>query len=267
MQGNKEHFTRNSEGYLDMTAFRAISNLYKGEYKKMATWNDGDIIKLRLPDRREVFRIVLKAHDAYATTLALYDNECRENGYPVKIDAKSGKKHADLGKIAFTKNWDLDEAQFVRAMDEEEFGKLLRKIGDTLGIPAIASTDDEVQRWADQYKELQAFADSLTADNHTLLDEKAALSDKVGELEAEVERLSSNRDIIAMEAELESVKAKLAETMEKLSFEVERGAASRAGVIKAEAERDVYKSLYMSVMAVPAITKSPLPAWGTEVTC
>lgn len=247
----------NHEGYMDTTAYQALKNVYKGDYR-MATWNDGDIIKLKLPDRREVYRVILKANDRYATTLSLYDDACYENEYAIKTDEKGGKKHADLGRIAFTKNWDLDEASFARAMDEEEFTRLLRKIGEVLGIPTIASGDEEAQKWADQYKDLQAFADSLTADNITLTDEKAALRDRVGELEAEVERLSSDKEVIGLRAELDGVKAKLADAMEKLSFEVERGAASRAGVIKAEAERDVYKSLYMSVVGHQFAAKKPV---------
>ena len=238
MQGNRENIIYNNEGYLDLTAYNAIKNLYKGDYH-MATWNDGDIIKLKLPDGREVYRVVIKAQERYATTLTLFNEECYENEYRIKVPEGPGHLHADLGKIAFTKNWDLNDAEFVMAMDDKSFTKLLRKIGETLGIPTIATgNDDDSKKWAEQYKDLQDVADSLTSDNRALVLENDSLKEKVETLE------KSNAEVYS---EYKKVKGELDSKMEELSFAVERDAASRAGAIRAAAERDVYKELYMDV--------------------
>ena len=213
----------NAEGYPDPTAYNAI---FKGG-NNMIDWKDGDIIKMHLPDGRDVVRIVLKTFEKYATTLTLFDDECRENEFTVR----AGKMmHADLGKIAFTRHWDMENADLIRSMKEEELSDLLSRIGDCIGVPPIIIPEDNSV--SEELKGKIEEIDSLKSINNELTDKWMKAMETIKGL---------------MNKQGEKDKA-LEDAMEKLSYATEQAAASRAGVIKAEAERDVYKELYMSLL-------------------
>lgn len=232
----------NAEGYVDMTAFAAIKNVYEGDYK-MTGWNDGDIVKLRLPDGRDVYRVVLKAHGKYATTLNLFPNESEENEY--KIKPEKDVMHADLGKIAFTRAYDLDGAQFIRAMDDNEFSRLMSRVGDALGVPSIHIPDDEP--FKKERDELKEQVENLLGERTTLEQECSTLKEKCDELEKESTEGSSAM-VEAARNELEQAFDKLEQTRKMLKEAQEENADAKAAVIKAEAERDVYKDLYKSIL-------------------
>lgn len=242
MHGYRRRLIYNNEGYLDLTAFIAIKNVYKKGGYCMSTWKDGDIIKMVLPDGREVYRVIIKAHERYATTLTLFDSECFENEYQVKIDNNLGKFHADTGKIAFTKNWDLDEAEFVRAMGESEFDKLLAKIGESIGIPTIPSTGEDIN-------ELKEKAEKAAAENDALAAENDRLKKKVSDLDYNLAQ-----KIHSSEEQIEKLVKELDSAEKDLAAAIDRDSESKSMLIKAEAERDVYKDLYMRVMGsmIPA---------------
>ncbi len=267
MQGIKNSPGRNHEGYMDSTASAAISNVYKGDYK-MTGWNDGDIIKMNLPDGRKVYRVILKAHKKYATTLSLYDDECPENEYKVKPEKTI--MHADLGRIAFTKSYDLDSADFIRAMEEKEFDRFRSRVGEVLGIPAISVPEEEP--FLEERKELREQVEELTAKN-TELDEahKRVLSENVellNENKQLAEKAEKSADAIEKLEELggqleqaqEDLNRQKADTEElelirgKLRAAEEEMAMAETQRTRAEAERDVYKELYMQVLAKMGIS-------------
>lgn len=229
--------THNHEGYLDMTAYLAMKNMYKGEYK-MTGWNDGDIIKLHLADGRDVYRVILKAHGKYATTVNLYDTENAENEYKVKPEKTI--MHADLGRIAFTKAYDLDSGQFIRAMEEKEFDRFKSRIGEVLGIPSISVPEEEP--FLEERSQLKKQVAELEQKNSVLASKNSDYAEKLELASGNSEDLESAR------RELTAVKDELAKAMAKLNSALEESAKAEASVIKAEAERDVYKDLYKQVL-------------------
>ena len=58
---------RNAEGYPDPTAYIAIR-----KHSKASDWPDGTVVKITNYNESENYRIVLKAYDNYATTIAAY---------------------------------------------------------------------------------------------------------------------------------------------------------------------------------------------------
>ena len=211
----------------------------------MTGWNDGDIIKLHLPDGRDVYRVVLKAHSKYATTVNLYDKESPENEYKVKPDKVI--MHADLGKSAFTKSYDLDGGQFIRAMEEKEFDRFKSRIGEVLGIPTVSVPEEEP--FLEERSQLKKQVEQLTMDKAELEQKNALLAGEKSEYEEKLATASGDStDLETARKELEAVKAELTTAMTKLSKALEDSANAAASVIKAEAERDVYRDLYKQVL-------------------
>lgn len=217
----------------------------------MTGWNDGDIIKLHLPDGRDVYRVVLKAHSKYATTVNLYDKESPENEYKVKPDKVI--MHADLGRIAFTKSYDLDGGQFIRAMEEKEFDRFKSRIGEVLGIPTVSVPEEEP--FLEERRELQKQVEQLTMDKAELEQKNSVLASENSDYAEKLEFASGNSaDLESARRELTAVKDELAKAMAKLSSALEESAKAEASVIKAEAERDVYRELYMQVLAKMSVS-------------
>lgn len=243
----------NHEGYLDLTAFLAIANLYEGDCI-MTGWNHGDIMKVRLVDGRDAYRVVIRVHDRYATTLNLYDSESFENEYPVKADGKT--YHADLGKVAFTKVYDMDDGHFVRAMGEEEFDKLLRKLGEVLGIPSYAGKDEGARQECERLKkELDGLSKECQEANRLRAEEEekrkgaeAALLAAKQENIGLSEKLKGAGDVDALRKALDDAKEEIAKMEQKVHAAIDRGAEAQAAAIRAQAERDVYKDLYQQVL-------------------
>lgn len=220
----------NHEGYLDMTAFAAMKNMYKGD-DKMTAWHDGDIIKMQIPDGRSLYKLVVKSHERYVTALGLYDTESPENNHAVKVEG--GLMYTDLGRLAYIKARDMDDAMYVDTMGGKAFDKLMRKLGATLGVPATG-----------QDAELSAECEKLRA-------EASAMSSEIEGLNAECEMLRKEND--ELEKELtHKHDDEAAKERERLTAEIEGYKKllddAKADAIRAEAERDVYKSLYSQVL-------------------
>lgn len=250
MQGNKGNDFFNHEGYPDLTAFKALKNIFfKGDHT-MDGWNDGDVVKLRLMDGRDVYRILLKVHDRYATTLNLYEEESNENEFAITVDGK--KMHADLGKIAFTKARDMANAEFMFSMGRESHGKLMKKIGRVIGVPAEGE-EAELLGELDKVKKEAAAESKKSA---ALEYECAQLREKNKALEDQnddaVKKLSEMPDVkavsISYEKTISEYRGKLEEATQKLSESAREASEAKETAIRAEAERDVYKTLYSQVM-------------------
>ncbi len=258
MQGIKRKGIYNSEGYLDTTAYGAILNFYKGDRRKMTGWSNGDIIRFMLPTREYVWRIIVRGHGGYASTLNLFETKPFENAFKVNVDGK-GEMYADLGKTAYMKKWDLDESDFVRAMDEKEYDRLLKRLGETLGIPktVLPSEDgidykgecvklqDEIDIVYAEKKKLENDYEGLRADmEHLVLKNK--------KMEEELEGLCDSAHVAEelgkKEDEIREAMAEITMLRAKLDYATSEGDEARTKVIRAEAERDVYKELYQQVL-------------------
>ena len=238
----------NHEGYLDMTAFAAMKNMYKGD-DKMTAWHDGDIIKMQIPNGRSLYKLVVKSHERYVTALGLYDTESPENNHLVKVEG--GPMYTDLGRLAYIKARDMDDAMYVDTMDGKAFDKLMRKLGATLGVPATGQ-DAELSA---ECEKLRAEASAMSSEIEGLNAECEMLRKENDELEKElthkqdeyVEDRARMEDLAKYNAELEAAKER-----ERLTAEIEGYKKllddAKADAIRAEAERDVYKSLYSQVL-------------------
>ena len=230
----------NSEGYLDMTAFAAMKNMYKGD-DKMTAWHDGDIIKMQIPDGRSLYRLVVKSHERYVTAQGLYDTESPENNHVVKVEGRL--MYTDLGRLAYIKARDMDDALYVDTMDGSAFDKLMRRLGATLGVPVTGQDAKlleeceklraEASAMSSEIEGLNAECDRLRKENESLAlcNKNASAVEDLARLNAEVEGL---REKERLAAEIDGYKKLLSD--------------AKADVIRAEAERDVYKSLYSQVL-------------------
>lgn len=118
----------NDKGYPDPTAYKAI---YDNGGHAMQDWQDGDIINIQSADGLPNYKVILKAHEYYATTLPLFTNESRENSYMV---IAREMMYAELGKITYTGYRNLNEAEYIRHMSDDEFHNLMNAIVKLLWI-------------------------------------------------------------------------------------------------------------------------------------
>lgn len=227
----------NHEGYRDPTAYMAIYENKSGGLRNMVSWHDGDITKKTRIDGKEFYRVILKLHDRYATTLPLFDDECFENCIAVKAD--TGKKmYADTGKIAYTKARDLDEEEFVRALEEKELDKILAAVGRTLCIPAVQMTaPEEVHSLKKEVEDLRKQVEALSIELEAANEQARTASEQVSVLETAKEDAEARCEKAVREQESIRVKA-----------QAEAETKGQVDLAKAMAERDVYKELYMQLL-------------------
>lgn len=142
----------NAEGYADPTAYKAI---YRGGYS-MATWKDGDVVKLVGEDGRELYRLLLKAHAGYATSIFLFDDVANENDFEIVLP-DGLTLHADIGKFGYTTYRNLDGAELVMNLGEDKKGALRERVASLLGITEKGASQTDlmkVQVERDVYKNL-----------------------------------------------------------------------------------------------------------------
>lgn len=120
----------NAQGYYDGTAYKAIKNIQ--EEKRMSEFYNGDIWTMQKADERIYEVLILATHGNYATVLTLLDREPQENCVTVKSKATM---YADTGKVGYIFYDKLQD--FVKAMPEPDFLKVLRKVGTDLGMKKL----------------------------------------------------------------------------------------------------------------------------------
>lgn len=177
-------------------------------------WQDGDIIKMYLMDGREQTRVILKTHNAYATTLVLFPDESKENDYTVRA---KDLMHVDTGRVMYTSSRDLEAASLVRSLKADELEDLLEEVGRTMQIPVIQPA---------QQKDVNA---DLEKENKDLQEKIALVCKEKDEIEQKY------KEEAAQHTELKN----------KLSRLKPAGHTNLdIALAKAETERDIYKELY-----------------------
>lgn len=116
---------RNSEGYMDMTAYKAMQNF--GGIKM--EWVRGDIVKWERANGSMSQAVLLSCHDGFASILELQDEEASENGHKIKVGGEV--KYVDCGKIVML--WYNRIRALVENMKPEPFAKLQEHVGKALG--------------------------------------------------------------------------------------------------------------------------------------
>lgn len=195
----------------------------------MYTPHDGDIIATQWNDR-EMVKLVVKAHGYYSTVLGLYDKESFENEFEVYVGNGEGTLHADLGKIAYSRNADMESAVLIRPLDTKEYDRLLNRIGKVLGVPAACTSGNSGEE-----------INILKDENIRLLNQLKALEDKQ---RAAMPVQESSGSICTESATSEQVKELQAEVA-SLRDQAEN---ARLTAIKKEAERDVFEKLYKELL-------------------
>lgn len=120
----------NAQGYYDETAYKAIKNIQ--EEKIMSEFYNGDIWTMQKADGRIYEVLILATHGNYATVLTLLDREPQENCVTIKSKATM---YADTGKVNYVFYDKL--LDFVKAMPEPDFVKVLRKVGTSLNMGEV----------------------------------------------------------------------------------------------------------------------------------
>lgn len=196
----------------------------------MYTPNDGDIICAKGWNDRETVKVIVKAYGYYATVVCLYDNVSYDNEFELNVGKGYGKLHADLGRLSYTKNTDMEEAELIRSLDTPEYDRLLKGIGKVLGVPGTCTSNSSD-------KELDALRienDKLRASLKAAEEEAAALSQNRQEsIAEEIAGLQKQLDLLQKE------KDKIQKEKEKLGITA----------TKREAEKSVYESLYKELLA------------------
>ena len=199
----------------------------------MKQWSDGDIIKRTSYSGGEWVCVLVKVYERYATTLTIYPEAQKGVDYSIVVEGKT-IMHCDPGKLTYAKEVDLAEAKLIRCMTDKEYLRLLRKIGETLGIPTLKNPSDEDEEG--EKTDYKAECEALKAKVDALITEKQGLQVELAKAHTAID--NAETQIAAI-----SQKATMAESYqtEKINFNMKLSAVT--------AERDVYKELYMKLLS------------------
>lgn len=197
----------------------------------MYTPYDGDVIATSRNDHRMV-KVVVKTHGYYSTVLGLYDKESYENEFSINVGKGEGKLHADLGRLSYSRNSDLEDAELIRTLDTAEYDRLLKQVGKALGIPAACAS-----------KTAEEELDNLKAENSRLLDKLDSM-----EKEHTMEKAAGDEQAENLQAENAAMCKQLEELQKEVFSLQEQAEDSRIIAAKKEAERDIFEKLYKELL-------------------
>lgn len=159
---------RNSEGYMDLTAYKAMQNV--GGIKM--EWVKGDIVKWERANGTMSQAVLISCHDGFSSILELQDEEPSENGHKIKVSGEV--KHVDCGKIVML--WHNRIRALIESMGVEPFKKLQDHVGKCLGTDITTEPIvKEVEVPVEVVKEVEKIVERDTPD--TII--------KIAKLEAE----------------------------------------------------------------------------------
>lgn len=131
---------RNGSGYKDETAYKAFKNMAKAG--EIWTFNS-------FGNEKEV--LVIKNHGTHCNVLTLLD-ECKTK-YCIEINSRA-KKYTDPRMMQYLFNDNL--GQFVKALSDEEFDKVLAEIEDAMELNICrADAKDELDAAKNRIKHLE----------------------------------------------------------------------------------------------------------------
>lgn len=113
---------RNGSGIVDYTAYRAITNISKGEQ----TMKAGDIWEVEMNNGTSKEVVILAARNGYCTVLVLGDYN---DGYPV---ISREQKYTDVGRVQYIFNDSF--TNFVKQLSDVVFADLKAAVAEALGI-------------------------------------------------------------------------------------------------------------------------------------
>ncbi len=174
----------------------------------MMGYQAGDVIEVETSGRsKEV--VILQIHERYALVLELKDTEPDENAFQIRSRAMMW---TDTGKIGYA--YPDKMTGFKRKLAEDEFAQLKMAVGETLGLFCDPFDDEPSENVQEEPSSMEQLLEEL---EHTVVEDIEELLKKSGIGSGEV---VLEENVYEMQAEL------------------------RNDLVKAEAERDVYKELY-----------------------
>lgn len=217
MDNRTENPVYNPEGYLDTTAYLAI---YKRR-NKMVNCKDGDILKFNLGGKYK-YRLVLKTHTNFATTIFLFEDESRENEFAVNAGSIM---HVDLGKLGYTTGNDLDSGELVRRLNDKELEDIRNQVAECMGVSLnpISFSDNTEEK---NNKELMEMVDELLNKN-----------------------VEYKEQLVQIKRNYESAKSELEQyQFDKKTKENAVDTKLKEAYLKTAAERNIYEKLYYELL-------------------
>lgn len=202
----RNELLKNGSGYTDITAYLAMKNLIGGGAKMMSDYKDGDIVTVEQNYGEEREMLILKCHQDYATATMLKEFEPRENSIPV---ISRDKMYIDAGRTGYIFYDKI--TGFVKSLPNETVNEIRGKIAVALGLKMVTLP-------AKQKEEQEQTHEILRKDDIEHLEDMIQeLADKVADNPAQEEVTPTDKL-----------------NLDKL----------HTSLIRAAAERDVYKELY-----------------------
>ena len=136
---------RNGSGYVDYTAYSAMTNCMKGN-KNMRT---GEIWETEKAGGVG-YAVVIADHGNFTTSMYLFDQTINDKAIEIKADQIM---HGDPRKLSYVHSDKL--TRFVRKLTDDEFQKILVKVGEALGLSYKERKEPEIMEKPDNSLEIQ----------------------------------------------------------------------------------------------------------------
>lgn len=196
----------NGSGYKDITAYKATRKLIGGGNRNMNDYHDGDIVLVKKNNGDECEMLILKCHENYATASILKDFEPQENAVPV---ISRDKMWLDAGRTGYLFYDAIIE--FVKSLSDENLFSVRQQIASALGFNPIVNKPEQ--------------------EKSTEKDDGILRKEDICHLEDMIQKLTDKAE--------EKPEIKAADPTDRLNLD-----KMRTSLIRASAERDVYKELY-----------------------
>lgn len=223
---------RNGSGYIDPTAYKALSKIEKEEGTEMKR---GEIWEVEKTNREYDTVVVIAAQENACNTLLLKD-EAEEGKENMKVLARH-YMYTDPGLLAYKSKRKF--TGFIRRMNDEEFGVLLEKVAESLGITCSADAG-YAETITDMEKKLEAAEKNAVDLQRKLI--------KQNELREDAER-----QVVDLRTELgqaEKARDGLLHEVDRLNEELILQMQDIKDVVKTQVERDFYKEQYEKLFRI-----------------
>jgi len=131
---------RNGSGYIDQTAYKAITNIQKGENDM--EFKRGEIFEYEQLGRGEIRKALIvsadfRSKDRYLNAILLTEEPKGNINVPIVCE---GMMYADCGMVSFVSNDRLDN--FIRRATDAEMQEIEKDIAKCLGIELKMHSDE-----------------------------------------------------------------------------------------------------------------------------
>lgn len=130
MSEEMKNLYRNSEGYFDPTAGKALGIAHKEEL--MNGYKDGDIVMVEMSGGGDTEVLLLRVHRTYATALRVCDTCPKENGLAIRSKAM---EYIDGGRFQYV--FPDKILSLVRSMTDKELDAVKKHVANVLNLSGI----------------------------------------------------------------------------------------------------------------------------------